>query len=141
MRKTVIVVAVVALAFALATPVVFRPKTGEIGTFSIEGSYWYDKIEWYRDNTEFAQEVEARSSDYEFSRPIMTADKAIDAALEVWLPIYGQESIARQRPYNAFYDANSEMWLIYGTLHTNVGGTAGILIQTDGTIMAVWHER
>lgn len=141
MRKTIIVVTVAVVLLTIAVAVVSCLKMGEIGTFSLEESCWHDKIERYTDNTEFVQEVEERVSNCEFALPITTADEAIDAALQVWFPIYGEESIVRQRPYNAFYDASSEMWLIYGTLHSDLGGTAGILIQTDGTIVAVWHER
>ena len=73
---------------------------------------------------------------------IIDAKDAIKKAEIIWIKLYG-ENIKKEKPFKVFYDAESEIWLVCGTLRTNMmGGVANILIE-DGTgkILAVWHDK
>ena len=60
----------------------------------------------------------------------------------VWIDIYGKDVISREKPYQLFYDETSAIWLVCGTLHSEMGGVANILIEDgSGKIVAVWHDK
>lgn len=78
--------------------------------------------------------------------PVDRAETAREKAEVSWVEIYG-ESVKEEKPYQVFYDAVNETWLVSGTLqqnqfHSVVGGVANILIQeADGKVLAVWHDK
>ena len=70
------------------------------------------------------------------------AEKIAEA---IWLPIYG-ESVLSEKPYHAelTYPAglNVGVWVVMGTLKTEVGGVAYIEIQkSDCKILKVTHGK
>ena len=73
---------------------------------------------------------------------IIDAKDAIKKAEKIWIELYG-ESIKKEKPYQVFYDENNGIWLVQGTLQSNMkGGVANILIQNEtGKILAVWHDK
>ena len=73
---------------------------------------------------------------------IIDAKDAIKKAEKIWIKLYG-ESIKKEKPYQVFYDENNGIWLVRGTLRSNMkGGVANILIQNEtGKILAVWHDK
>lgn len=73
---------------------------------------------------------------------IIDAKDAIKKAEKIWIKLYG-ESIKKEKPYQVFYDEDNGIWLIQGTLRSNMkGGVANILIQNKtGKVLAVWHEK
>lgn len=73
---------------------------------------------------------------------ISNAEDAVIKAENVWLKIYG-EHVKREKPYQVFYDAENEVWLIQGSLRPNMmGGVSNILIENDtGKVLAVWHDK
>ena len=73
---------------------------------------------------------------------IIDAKDAIKKAEKIWIKLYG-ESIKKEKPYQVFYDEDNGIWLIQGTLRSNMkGGVANILIQSKtGKVLAVWHEK
>ena len=73
---------------------------------------------------------------------IIDAKDAIKKAEKIWIKLYG-ESIKKEKPYQVFYDENNGIWLVQGTLRSNMkGGVANILIQNEtGKIVAVWHDK
>ena len=73
---------------------------------------------------------------------IIDAKDAIKKAEIIWIKLYG-ENIKKEKPFKVFYDAKSEIWLVQGTLRSNMmGGVANILIDNDtGKVLAVWHDK
>ena len=61
---------------------------------------------------------------------------------EVWIKEYG-ERIKEEKPYQVFYDEKNGIWLVQGTLSSDmVGGVANILLENDtGKVLAIWHEK
>lgn len=60
----------------------------------------------------------------------------------IWIKKYG-ERIKNQKPYQVFYDEKNGIWLVQGTLRSNMmGGVANILVDNDtGKVLAVWHDK
>ena len=73
---------------------------------------------------------------------IIDAKDAIKKAEKIWIKLYG-ESIKKEKPYQVFYDERNCVWLVQGTLRSNIkGGVANILIQNEtGKVLAVWHDK
>ena len=72
---------------------------------------------------------------------IHNADQAAAQAEHLWIDIYG-EDVLEKKPYQVFYDKNNDVWLIRGTLPEMMfGGVPWALIQSDGTVLAVWHDK
>ena len=73
---------------------------------------------------------------------IIDAKDAIKKSEIIWIKLYG-ENIKKEKPFKVFYDAKSEIWLVRGTLRSNMmGGVANILIDNDtGKVLAVWHDK
>jgi len=69
------------------------------------------------------------------------AATAVQIAIAVWVPIYGRESIERNKPYHA--ELRNGVWFVYGTLPPGMrGGTAEAEIaQSDGRILRVIHGK
>ena len=75
------------------------------------------------------------------ARPVETADKARKVAEEVWSTIY-PDRVQSEKPYLVFYDEAENVWMVQGTPdYIGFGGTAGILVKTDGEILAIWHGK
>ena len=66
---------------------------------------------------------------------------AISIAVAVWSPIYGQDNIAKQKPYQVFLVDG--YWVVSGSLPKRmVGGTAKIVIsREDGRIINISHDK
>ncbi len=66
---------------------------------------------------------------------------AIKIAEAVLIPIYGEEQITRERPFQA--TLNGKTWVVRGTLHG--GGFGGVAVaeisKEDGRILRVSHGR
>ena len=60
----------------------------------------------------------------------------------IWINKYG-ERIKDQKPYQVFYDEKNSIWLVQGTLRTNMmGGVANILVDNNtGKVLAIWHDK
>lgn len=67
-------------------------------------------------------------------------ETAIKIAEAVWLPIYG-ENVKDEKPFHASLK-NDSIWIVEGTLHTELGGVARAEIQKrDGKILRVIHGK
>ena len=66
---------------------------------------------------------------------------AISIAVAVWNPIYGEDNIAKQKPYQVFLVDG--YWVVCGSLPKRmVGGTAKIVIsKEDGRIINISHGK
>lgn len=73
---------------------------------------------------------------------IIDSKDATKKAESIWIKLYG-ESVKKEKPYQLLYDEKNEIWLIHGTLRSNMkGGVANILIDNStGKVLAVWHDR
>ena len=67
---------------------------------------------------------------------------AIKKAETILIKIYGKQ-VKKERPYHIFYDEEAGVWLVQGSLPSNMkGGVASIIIENDtGKVLAVWHEK
>jgi len=66
---------------------------------------------------------------------------AVKIAEAVFLPIYGEEEVARYRPYEA--TLKDGVWTVFGTLKRNArGGTPTMTIQkSDGKVLDIWFSQ
>jgi len=66
---------------------------------------------------------------------------AVKIAEAVFLPIYGEDEVARYRPYEA--TLKDGIWTVFGTLKRNVrGGTPTVKIQkSDGKVLDIWFSQ
>jgi hypothetical protein len=63
-------------------------------------------------------------------------------AVAVWIPIYGEQTIANERPYSARLEHGT--WIVEGSLprNMNVGGVAlAAIAKKDGRVLRVTHGK
>lgn len=95
---------------------------------------------------------EFKLSDYQFFldnfsvnitvKEINNAEEAKIQAEKLWIEIFEKKEIKWEKPYNVSYDPSNKVWLVYGSLPKNyLGGVAYILIQQNGKVLAIWHEK
>lgn len=106
--------------------VIIKNKSPEIKTFEASEYQYYidnfsseDNLGFISDSKELLKKVEV-----------------------IWIKQYG-ERIKNQKPYQVFYDEANGIWLVHGTLRSNMlGGVANILVDNDtGKVLAVWHDK
>ncbi len=78
--------------------------------------------------------------------PFSDADTLRTIADELWVEIYGEESMKEQKPYQVFYDDENDVWFICGTFKKSIfvsrkGGVAHMIVKPDGKILAYWHTK
>lgn len=126
-KKVIIVFCAVALSLiGVIIVMLFANKTPKIKNFDIvDYSYYISEF-----------------SSNEVLGKIDNAEIAKEKAESIWWGTYG-ESIKNEKPYQVFFDATNEVWLVSGTMPRNQkGGVANILIQkSDGKVLAVWHDK
>ena len=73
---------------------------------------------------------------------IATAEEAKNHAVEEWRNLFG-DKIYRKKPYKVFFDEETNVWLVKGSLPKGYkGGVPYILIQkADGKVLAIWHDQ
>lgn len=76
---------------------------------------------------------------------LTTAEDAAKAAEQIWFDAFDDNTeILKQRPYIVSYDDKNELWLIEGNpeyVKDFPGGTAHVLITSDGMLMTCWHTK
>jgi len=67
------------------------------------------------------------------------AKTAIKIAVAVWEPIYGEDKIAKEKPYQAHF--TNGVWTVEGSLPAGIPGGAAIaeIAKDDGRIIRVSH--
>jgi len=72
---------------------------------------------------------------------VVNEKMAIEIALRVWTPIYGEKNIASEKPYRA--TLKDGIWTVRGSLQEGaIGGTAHAEIsERDGRVLKYWHEQ
>lgn len=73
---------------------------------------------------------------------VPTAKTAIKIAVAVWEPIYGEDKIAREKPYRARLDTNG-VWTVTGSLPKDMAGGVAVaeIAKDDGKILRVSHGK
>ena len=73
---------------------------------------------------------------------INNAKEAKEQAEIIWKEIFGEEA-KKEKPYKVYFDENSKVWYVKGTLPPNyVGGVLNIIMtKKDGKILAIWGEK
>ena len=90
--------------------------------------------------TDYSDFIERFPSEKMVGR-IDSVQTAMEKAEVVWKEIYGDE-VKDVKPYKASFDDKNRVWLIEGTLRKKmVGGVPHILIQEDGRVLAIWHDK
>ena len=106
--------------------VIIKNKSPEIKSFEVSEYQYYidnfsseDNLGFISDSKELLKKVEV-----------------------IWIKQYG-ERIKNQKPYQVFYDEANGIWLVHGTLRSNMmGGVANILVDNDtGKVLAIWHDK
>ena len=105
-------------------------KNAEVGKFSI------DDYSYYIEN--FATDINVGK--------IENAETAIKKAEELWLETYGEETLKDEKPYRAFFDEENKCWYIKGTFEqplfgSKTGGVAKVIFDSEGNVLALWHEK
>jgi len=69
------------------------------------------------------------------------AKTAIKIAIAVWEPIYGEQKIAGEKPYQAYL--TNGVWTVTGSLPEGMAGGVAIaeIAKADGKILRVIHEQ
>jgi hypothetical protein len=75
--------------------------------------------------------------------PVNNERDARNEAEAVWIEMYGDDIPKEKKPYKISYDAESGVWLASGSLPPGaVGGVPYILLrESDGKVLAVWHDK
>ena len=125
-KRIVLLVLIVAILIGGVCMIIIQNKTPNVKEFE------FNDYQYYVDS--FPSEENVGN--------IIDAKDAIKKAEKIWIKLYG-ESIKKEKPYQVFYDEDNGIWLIQGTLRSNMkGGVANILIQNKtGKVLAVWHEK
>ncbi len=130
-RGLVVLVSLVALILLTTFGIYFWPVN--VGTFSV--SDYKEEIDWYLKSVEY---WDVHPDTYETS-PIKNGRDAKWTAVKLWFNIYGWE-IFTEMPYNVFYDEASDTWHVNGSLPKGwQGGTAFLIITSEGEIVAIGH--
>ena len=125
-KQIAIFIGMILLIAAILIPVMLFSKDPEVGTFKL------DEYQYYIEN--FPSE--------ETLGGIADARDATKKAEEVFIRAYGK-TVRREKPYQAFYDEQNEVWLVTGTMRGDgFGGVANILMENGtGKVLAVWHDK
>ena len=125
-KRIVFLVLIIAIFIGGVCMIIIQNKTPNVKVFA------FNDYQYYIDS--FPSEENVGN--------IIDAKDARKKAEKIWIKLYG-ESIKKEKPYQVFYDENNGIWLIQGTLRSNMkGGVANILIENEtGKVLAVWHEK
>ena len=119
------------------------PKIGNTGMVVPERMPWHDKRVSSFQFADYADKVEEFPSEENWGR-VTDVDTLLEKTEQLWIQIYGKETILGEKPYQVFYDEQAGIWFISGTLPEkySFGGVANILVENDtGDVLAVWHEK
>jgi NTF2 fold immunity protein len=72
---------------------------------------------------------------------VPNASTAIRIAEAVWIPIYGQENVEREKPFKAELRGNN--WIVTGSLPSDMDGGVAIaeISRADGCVRRVSHGK
>ena len=130
-KNGIILISLVAVILISSICIYFWPV--KVSTFSV--SDHQDDIDWYQKGGEHWEEY----LDFYEMRPIKNGRYAKWTAFEIWFKVYGW-GIFTEFPYNVFFDEKNDTWYVESSLPEGMtGGTAYLIITSEGEILAVGH--
>lgn len=127
-KKVLLIVLAIAIVLIAAVAIISVIALNKVRPFSLQDAYYQRFLQ------EFASDRTVE--------PVDSAKEAKRVAKEIWTEIYGADTILDEKPYLVYYDEAEDVWLVTGTLPLFAkGGVAKILIHSNGTVLAVWHEK
>lgn len=146
MKKCLAVVFVTLFILIAANVLAYRYSVTKVRSFDVTeyGEYIYGHYLWqYLD--------EPLESVPDSLGPIPDSETLRTVAHDLWTEIYG-ETMKDEKPYLVYYDAANEVWHIEGSRPFSIssdifgvshfGGVAHLIVQeTDGRILALWHDK
>ncbi len=130
MKKNVLIIGaiILALLFVWGTVRLISNQSQSVQVGSFDVNDYSDYIERFP-----SEEILGATMDGK------TAKEKAEALL---LEIYGK-SVKSKRPYGVSFDEKNRVWLVQGSLPKNRdGGVPHILIrESDGRVLAVWHDK
>lgn len=125
-RKYVLLILVFILAIVAVgvVAVIIRNNSIEVKPFNVD---------------EYQEYIEKYPSD-ETVGNVDDEKDLVKKAEAILIEKYGNQ-IKKQKPYKVFYDETNDVWMVTGTLPSNMkGGVANIIIDNStGKVLAVWH--
>ena len=131
-KRATVIASVLAVAFAAYFAVVCV-RVSAVGTFDVND---------YRESIALFPSAESVGK-------VADARDAKQKAEQVWLKHY--PDVKGERPYKVSCDVKNDAWLVTGSFgwlnelsfnsHNILGGTACIIMTSDGEVLAVWHEK
>ena len=105
-------------------------KNAEVGKFSID---------------DYSYHIEKFTKDINVEK-IKDADDAITKADKLFIETYGKKDTEDEKPYQAFFDEVNKCWYIKGTFEqplfgSKKGGVAKVIFDSEGNVLALWHEK
>lgn len=70
-------------------------------------------------------------------------DTAVVVGEKLFVEHFG-EDVLKEKPFQAYYDRSSETWMISGNnkiRHNTFGGFAHAIIDENGIVLAIWHDK
>lgn len=130
MKKTIISAYVISIIMLILSIIYFNlDSDNTLKSFSVN------------DYTEYIQEY--NNSEENITDEIKNEIEAQTTAEALFVKTYGQK-VLKEKPFNVFYDCESDTWLIRGTFHgglDEVGGVANLIVNSKGEVKALWHEK
>ncbi len=134
MKKKFIIVTIVCVVIAILGGIVvllFSSNKPNVGQFDLSNYQWaIDK---------FPLDKNVGKVD--------NAETAIEKAKEVWIEKFNTINGETYNPINGkpikvYFDSKNDCWYLHGALPKNwIGGVPGILIKSNGDVLAVWHSQ
>lgn len=129
MKKTIICAYVISIIMLILSLIYFNlDSDNTLKSFSVNDYIKY--IQEYNNEENITNEIKNE----------IDAQKTAE---DLFVKAYGQK-VLKEKPFNVFYDNESDTWLIKGTFHgssTEFGGVANLIVNSNGEIKALWHEK
>jgi hypothetical protein len=130
-NKVIILVAMCLALLALVGTIIMLlglKKSPSIEEFDLVGEFDLKNYQKFLDESESNSNV----------GEINDARTAIEIAKE----IFEKFGVTNELPIKAYYDLNSDCWLLHGTLPKKTyGGVTHIIIKSNGDILAIWSTQ
>lgn len=141
MKKCIAIIVIMLLIVAVADGVLQYKIVTEVRNFDV--SEYSEYIEDYS--------LYESAGEPEYIGSIPDAKTLKTLAYDLWMEIYG-ERMKDEKPYIVYYDEVNRVWHIKGTMPFSLrsdvfglkrfGGVAHLIVQeTDGKVLALWHDK
>lgn len=125
MKRNLILLIALVLSCAMILAMTNRMNRHHIGCFLLEDCSYYLR--------NFKVDI--------VTSPVETYEDACSAAEEVWREIFSRDK-KKIMKYTVLFDSENQVWWVIGSKSINTfGGSPNLLVQTDGKVLAVWHDK